>query len=167
MPFKQHCFKGEGVLYFVYSANHRKCSKTFGRHCRCAHLQELSVLIKGSKTAHMPDKKSPPVDESVEQKLKLQWKEIQMKKHQEYATFKAAKELSMNKARKDEVPATYCSQRTKQRGTQTFTKNNSNRNNNDITNIDLRYNSNQNWRSHEMNRYPVKEARSNEDGRNS
>ena len=24
----------EGVLYFVYSANHRKCSKTFGRHCR-------------------------------------------------------------------------------------------------------------------------------------
>ena len=33
MLFKQHCFKGEGVLHFVYSANHRKCSKTFGRHC--------------------------------------------------------------------------------------------------------------------------------------
>ena len=33
MPFKQHCFKGEGVLYFSYSENYRKCSKTFGRHC--------------------------------------------------------------------------------------------------------------------------------------
>ena len=36
MRFKQHCFKGEGVLFFVYSANHKKCSKTFGRHCRFA-----------------------------------------------------------------------------------------------------------------------------------
>ena len=30
----QHCFTGEGILLFVYSINQRKCSKTFGRHCR-------------------------------------------------------------------------------------------------------------------------------------
>ena len=34
MPCKQHCFMGEGILYFVYSIYHRKFSKTFGRHCR-------------------------------------------------------------------------------------------------------------------------------------
>ena len=38
MPFKIHCFKGEGILHFVYSANHRKCSKTFGRHCMLVML---------------------------------------------------------------------------------------------------------------------------------
>ena len=45
MPFKQHCFKGEGVLHFVYSANHRKCSKTFGRHCTIsAGVPQGSIL---------------------------------------------------------------------------------------------------------------------------
>ena len=29
----QHCFTGEGILLFVYSINHMKCSKTFSRHC--------------------------------------------------------------------------------------------------------------------------------------
>ena len=44
MPFKQHCFKGEGVLYFIYSENYRKCSKTFGRHCRLFAATDSKIL---------------------------------------------------------------------------------------------------------------------------
>ena len=47
MPFKQHCFKVEGVLYFVYSAYHRKCSKTFGRHCRFNKYKSVSRKFSG------------------------------------------------------------------------------------------------------------------------
>ena len=46
MPFKQHCFKGEGVFYFVYSANHRKCSKTFGRHYKLASSPCKAVPLR-------------------------------------------------------------------------------------------------------------------------
>ena len=45
MLFKQHCFKGEGVLHFVYSANHRKSSKTFGRHCTLIGKKVCSKVV--------------------------------------------------------------------------------------------------------------------------
>ena len=32
---------GEGIFLFVYSINHRKCSKTFGRHCKNFFLKLL------------------------------------------------------------------------------------------------------------------------------
>ena len=97
----------------------------------------------------MPVKKTPPIDDSADQKLKLQWKEIQMMKHQEYTNFKVAKEVTMSKVQKDEVPETYSSQTMKQNGKQTFTINNNN--NNGSTIINSRYTSNQNCRSHGRN----------------
>ena len=46
ITLKQHYFTRERILLFIYSINHRKCSKTFGRHCRLA--PSVAVLRKRS-----------------------------------------------------------------------------------------------------------------------
>ena len=82
---------------------------------RCPHPLEVPLLFEDSTSAQIVDKISPSNDDSADQKLKLQLKEIQMRKHQEYTNFKAAKELTSNKVLKDEVPTTYSSQAMKQK----------------------------------------------------
>ena len=137
---------------------------------RCARAQEVTVCLEGSTIEKKPDKESPTSDVSAEQKLKQQWKEIQIKKHQEYTDLKATKERAIIKSQKDEAPTTNSREVKRQKGIQnsnTYTNNYSHSNyyNNNNDNIQLSNNNNKNWRPYGRKRRSFKKPRSNANGR--